>query len=253
MRAFLLVAFALFLLGSSCRSADGDEILVFAAASLTEVMDELRLEFTRSTGVEVNLNLGGSSALAQQIIRGAPADAFVSAGALPMDKLDEKGRIIPDTRVDLLTNELVVVGSSDEAAKSEISSVEDLAGADVRVAIADPDLAPAGRYTREALSSLGLWQRLKPQLVFSSNVRVALGYVETGNADLGIVYQTDMGIGRGLEVLVAIPRDSHSLILYPGAVLDRSDHVEAAREFLLFLKSEEAAETFRAHGFIPTQ
>ena len=227
--------------------------MVFAAASLTDVMDELGLEFARSAGVEVKLNLGGSTALAQQIIRGAPADAFISAGPLPMDKLDEKGRIIPDTRVDLLTNQLVVIGPPGKAGRSKVSSVEDLAVADLRVAIADPDLAPAGRYAREALSSLGLWQRLKPRLVFSANVRATLGYVETGNADVGIVYQTDTGISKGLEVLAAIPKESHSPILYPGAVVDRSDHVEAAREFLLFLKSEDAAETFRAHGFIPMQ
>ena len=227
--------------------------MVFAAASLTDVMDELGLEFARSAGVEVKLNLGGSAALAQQIIRGAPADAFISAGHLPMDKLEEKDRIIPDTRLDLLTNELVVIGPPGEAGKSKVSSVEDLAGAGLRVAMADPDLAPAGQYAREALSSLGLWQRLKPQLVFSASVRVALGYVETGNADVGIGYRTDAGISKGLEVLAAIPRESHSPILYPGAVVDRSDHVEAARAFLLFLKSEQAAETFRAHGFIPMQ
>ena len=129
--------------------------------------------------------------------------------------------------------------------------MEDLSNNDVRVAIADPDLAPAGRYAREALQNLGLWERLETRLVPSANVRVALGYVETGNVDVGLVYLTDTQIRDGLEVLARVPAEAYSPIVYPAGVLEGSLHVEAARKFLAFLGGVEAGETLREHGFIP--
>jgi molybdate transport system substrate-binding protein len=242
---------ALLIVATSCGSDEEDEIVVFAAASLTGVMERLGLYFAETEGIKVRFNHGGSTALAQQIIRGAPADAFVFAGPQPMVMLDERGLIVPDSTVEILENELVLIAKSPTVDKTEISSIEELADADFRVAIADPDLAPAGRYAREALQNLGLWRRLEDRLVFGFDVRVTLGYVETGNVDAAIVYRTDAQIVEGLEVLASIPKESHSPIVYPAGVVGRSSHIVAAQQFLLFLQGDRARETFQEYGFIP--
>ena len=251
MKGVLFLLLVLLIAATSCGSDEEDEIVVFTAASLTEVMEQLGLYFTESEGTRVRFNPGGSTSLAQQIIRGAPADAFVFAGPQPMAMLDERGLIAPDSTVDLLVNELVLVARSSAADETEFSSIEELGDAGLRVAIADPDLAPAGRYAREALQNLGLWQRLEHRLVFGLDVRVTLGYVETGNVDAAIVYRTDAQIVEGLEVVASIPEGSHSPIVYPAGVVVRSSHVEVAEEFLLFLQGDKARETFQEYGFIP--
>lgn len=247
----LFLCATLLLVVSSCGSDEREEILVFAAASLTDVLEELGREFTDNEGIKVSLNFGGSTELAQQIVRGAPADAFIAAGLRPMEMLEERGLLEADTRVDLLTNELVVVGRPDAAHDKGIDAVDDLPGADARVAIAVPELAPAGWYAREALQNLGLWRQLEPRLVFALNVRFALGYVESGNADAGIVYRTDTRVSKGLQVLASIPEESHSPIVYPADAIRSSNHLEAAQKFLVFLHGDDARRAFREHGFVP--
>ena len=251
MRGVLFLLLVLLMAVTSCGGDEEDEILVFTAASLTEVMEQLGLYFTEMEGIKVRFNPGGSTSLAQQIIRGAPADAFVFAGSQPMPMLDERGLIAPDSTVKLLVNELVLVARSSTADEIEVSSIEEMGDANLRLAIADPDLAPAGRYAREALQDLGLWQQLEHRLVFGLDVRVTLGYVETGNVDAAIVYRTDAQIVEGLEVLASIPEGSHSPIVYPAGVVVRSSNAEEAGEFLRFLQGDKARETFQEYGFIP--
>lgn len=251
MKGVLFLLLVLLMAATSCGSDEKDEIVVFTAASLTEVMERLGQDFTESEGIQVRFNPGGSTTLAQQIIRGAPADAFVFAGPQPMAMLDERGLIVPDSTLELLVNELVLVARPSTAGEIEVSSVEELGGAGLRVAIADPDLAPAGRYAREALQNLELWQQLEHRLVFGLDVRVTLGYVETGNVDAAIVYRTDAQIVEDLEVLASIPKDSHSPVVYPAGVVVRSSHVEEAGAFLRFLQGDKARETFQEYGFIP--
>ena len=236
---------------ASCGDGERDEILVFAAASLTDALTELGDRFALEEGTQVRLNLGGSASLAQQILRGAPADAFIAAGPWPMDTLGKRGVLVEGTRADLLTNRLVIAGTAAAAETLDISVPEDLAGADVRIAIADPDLAPAGRYARQALTDLGLWERLEPRLVFASNVRVALTYLETRNVDVSIVYLTDLRASESLTAIVTFPPETHSPIAYPAAALKRSPVPERAAEFISFLRSEAARQTFLDHGFLP--
>ena len=253
MRTLLIFSLTSLLLVSSCGGSEQEEILVFAATSLTDVMTPLGERFHEEEGIQVNFSYGGSTELARQIIRGASADAFISAGSQPMDTLEDGGLLEPDTRVDLLTNELVLAGRVGAADKMGIGSVEDLANSDARVAIASPDLAPAGKYAEEALRNLGLWRQLEPRLVFGLNVRFALGYVESGNVDVGIVYRTDTMVSEGLEIIASVPKDSHTPIVYPAGVVKRSSHVEAALRFLSYLQSSEARETFRRFGFSPDE
>ena len=250
----LLVAVLLLLfpiINASCGNDQQDEILVFTAASLTDVMEELGEQFTHDTDITLRMNLGGSVSLAQQIQRGAPADAFISAGPEPMGQLEADGRLSPGTRVDLLTNELVLVGQTSAAEVLNINSMEDLLNSDIRLTIADPNLAPAGRYSREALVNLGLWESIESRIVPGQNVRVALGYIETGNVDVGIIYRTDLLATDDVQILLEIPSESHSPVVYPAAAIRKSDREPAAEKFVEYLASSEAREVFRRHGFTP--
>ena len=244
--AFLLIAAAV-----ACASGEKESILVYTAASLSDVVEEIADGYTEETGTGVDLHLGGSTALARQIVREAPGDVFLSAGADPMDVLEESGLIDPASRRDILTNRLVLVGKPSVAEAIGITSIEDLRDAGgVRIAVADPDLAPAGQYAREALVSLGLWEMLEASILPSPHIRAALSYVETGNADVGIIYVTDLGAADEVQVLADIPSESHSPIIYPAAVLT-TGRQDASSSFVEYLAGDAARRIFRSHGFTP--
>ena len=242
--AVLLIAVAV-----ACASGEKESILVYTAASLADAVEEIADGYTEETGTGVELHLGGSTALARQIVRGAPGDVFLSAGAGPMDVLEGYALIDPASRRDILTNRLVLVGKPSVSEAMGITSIEDLREAGgVRIAIADPELAPAGQYAREALVSLGLWERLEASVLPSPHIRAALSYVETGNADVGIIYVTDLGAADEVQVLEEIPSENHSPIIYPAAVLI-SGKGGSASSFVEYLADDEASRIFRSHGF----
>ncbi len=223
------------------------EILVFAAASLTDVLEQVGEEFTEETGVKVAFHFGGSNALARQILRGGPADLFVSAGSQPMDVVEDRGFLREGTRLDLLSNELVLVGLS--KGSEEFESLEGLADGGFRVAVADPELAPAGYYASEALKNLELWDRLLPRLVFAADARTALSYVKSGNVDAGIVYGTDALATQGIRITASLPLESYPTITYPVGVIRTSSFVADAERFLKFLQTEKTRALFEHHGF----
>ena len=235
----------------ACAPGEKESILVYTAASLADVVEEIAEGYTEETGTGVEQHLGGSTALARQIVRGAPGDVFISAGAEPMDVLEESGLIEPASRRDILTNRLVLVGKPSVAEAMGITSIEDLRDAGgVRIAIADSELAPAGQYAREALMRLGLWERLEASILPSPHIRAALSYVETGNADVGIIYVTDLGAADEVQVLEEIPSENHSPIIYPAGVLT-SGKGGSASSFVEYLADDEAGRIFRRHGFTP--
>ena len=227
------------------------EVLVFSAASLQDVMSDIEDLYEAGGGPKVSFSFGGSQVLAQQIASGAPADVFISAGEAPMEFLNE--RALVGQPADVLSNSLVVAVRSGNT--PDLKSFADLAGPAVsRLAIADPNLAPAGRYAREALQGLGVWESLGDRLVFGSDVRATLAFVESGNADAAIVYRTDvLGRSRGLVALDIVPPESYGPISYPAAVVLESALQQDAGRFVELLLSDEAAALFRAHGFEPTQ
>ena len=225
----------------------GDSLLVFAASSLTDPLRQLAAIYEERTGVEVDISFGASGRLAQQISRGAPADVLISAGEQPIDRLVDEGLVDTSSRRALLTNRLVLVTKhGDDRA---ISSLEVLLDADGMLAIADPELAPAGGYAREALRHLGLWEALEPRLVYGGNVRTTLGYVESGNVAAALVYRTDATVSDRVSVAEILPADAHSLIVYPAVVVGTSDKREQAAGFIEFLGGEEASQVFRDMGF----
>ena len=228
--------------------SEPERLLVFAATSLINAIEEIRPAFQEKEGIELAVSYGGSQMLAQQIVQGAPADLFISAGEGPVELL--AGRDLTDGGArSLLSNDLVVVS---RMAGTPLESIEDLASGLVgRVAIADPDLAPAGAYARESLVNLGLWESLADKLVLSANVRVALAYVEAGNADAALVYRTDAMASKGLRVLDIVPADTYSTVVYPAVLIRGSGGRERAELFLDHLQTPSVREVFALYGFLP--
>ena len=235
--------------GCSSRSPTSGDLLVFAAASVARAMSDIGSAYERQHGYGVAFSFGASQSMAQQIARGAPADVFISAGRFPMDFLAARGGVV-GSEVDILANELVLVVRPG----MELDSLGDLVASRVElVAIASPDLAPAGRYAREALQRLGIWDALQDKLVVGADVRATLTYVETGNVDAALVYVTDARTASGVVVLDVVPPESYAPIVYPAAVVSTTNDRGRARSFLAFLKGDQASGIFRSHGFKPLE
>jgi molybdate transport system substrate-binding protein len=248
-RAALLLIGAL--LGLPCRAETPQrpELLVFAAASLTEVLGELARDFEASSGARVRLSFAASSLLARQIEAGGRADVFISADQDWMDYLAARGLIVDSTRRDLAGNSLVLIAPAQSNLRLELS--KGLALADAlrggRLSVADPDTVPAGRYAQAALASLGVWRQVEDRLARADNVRAALNFVARGETPLGIVYATDAWIAKGVRIVGTFPEASHPPIRYPAAATNSAGPVAPA--FLDFLASSEAAAVWKRHGF----
>jgi molybdate transport system substrate-binding protein len=244
-KALLIAALAL----AGARTLAAGEIFVFAAASLTDSLQEIAHQYEKSTGEKVVLNLGASNILARQIQEGTPADLFLSADEAKMDQL-EKGRLLlPGTRKSVLSNTLVIVVPSDSTLK--IASPQDLALSKVRaLALAEPQSVPAGIYAKQYLKSKKLWSAVIDRVIPTENVRGALAAVEAGNADAGIVYKTDAGISKKVRIAYEVSAAEGPKISYPFAVLTYAEHKEAARKLLAYLESPAALEVFRKYGFL---
>ena len=244
-RAIWTVLLAGALLG--CRpSGHEQEVLVFAAASLADALGEVEKRFEAGSEIRLSFSYGASQMLAQQIASGAPADVFISAGDHPVKFLTDRGKI--DTvGSDLLVNRLVVAARS--SPDFHLKSIGELNSRLVeRIAVADPELAPAGRYAREALTTLGLWDEIQPKLVFGADVRATLTYVEYGNADAALVYVTDARAARKVQLLDIVPPDSYSRVRYPVAIVSGSTRA-GVLDFVSFLEGQAARDIFRKHGF----
>ena len=227
-----------------------DDLTVFAAASLKNALDAVAAEWQSRTGGDTRISYAGSSALAKQIEEGAPADLFISADLDWMDYLSGKGLTKKSTELRLVGNRIVLVAPAYSTAEIAIAPAFDLAGllGDERLAMANVDAVPAGRYGKAALESLGVWDSVAPKVAQAENVRAALALVSTGEAPLGIVYQTDAAAEANVRILAAFPEESHPPIIYPAAVLADSDNPQA-EEFLAFMQTDRAKVLFEAQGF----
>jgi len=250
LRAFLpRCGVALVVIGAWLPALKAAEITVFAAASLSESLQEIGVDYQKATGNKVSFNFGASSFLARQIEEGAPADLFFSADEAKMDGLEKKGLIVKETRKSLLSNTLVIVVAKDRGVA--IESPADLATEKVkRVALAETKTVPAGIYAKEFLQKEKLWEPVQAKVVPTENVRGALAAVEAGNVDAGIVYKTDAAISRKVRIAYEVAAQRGPKISYPVAVLKDSSHATAAKEFLARLESPDATKVFRKFGFI---
>lgn len=227
-----------------------DTVTLFAAASLTTALAEIEVGFEAATGHDLVVSLAGSSALAQQIRQGAPADIFISASSDWMDVIAADGLIEPGGRVDLLGNSLVLIAHGRDAAPVALGPDGDLAarlGAG-RLAMALVDAVPAGIYGKAALVHLGLWDAVAAQVAQTDNVRTALALVALGEAPMGIVYATDANAAEDVTIIATFPPESHPPIVYPLAdLVGRDTPAEAA--FITYLGSDPARAAFARQGF----
>jgi molybdate transport system substrate-binding protein len=224
-------------------------ILISAAASLTDSLEEIKIEFEKANPlIKITYNFGASGSLQQQIEQGAPVDIFISAAARQMDALVEKGLIDESTLQNLLTNSLVLIIPSNSTLK--ITDFTSLTNSDVKkISVGEPRSVPVGQYTEEVFTNLGIMAQVKPKLVYANTVRNVLAAVETGNVDAGVVFTTDAQITDKVKVVVTADSNLHSPIVYPMAVLNNSKNPEAAKTFTQYLTSDSAKTIFKKYGF----
>lgn len=226
-----------------------EAILVSAAASLTDVLKETGELYNNRSANRVSFSFGSSSTLARQIDEGAPVDVFFSADLAKMEELKEKGRIESNSQVNLLSNTLVIVIWRDSSVL--VRGPRDLLKGEIkRIAIAEPSSVPAGIYARRYLEGEGIWDAVRRKIIPVLDVRAALAAVESGNADVGLVYRTDAAVSEKVKVAFEVPIEKSPKIVYPVAVVRESKKKAAAREFVEFLQTREAKEIFKRYGFL---
>lgn len=228
------------------KPAEPITLLVSAAASLTDAIADIdKLYSQEHANVSFTLNLASSGKLQQQIEQGAPADVFISASKGKMDALEEKDLIVKESRQNILKNRMVLIVAQDN---STIKGFNELNNARV-IAIGEPESVPAGKYAKEVLISMALWDKVQSKVVYAKDVRQVLAYVESGDAEAGIVYQTDANISDKVKVVALAEENTHSALVYPVALIKDSKNQEAAKDFIDFLSSDEARAVFEKYGF----
>ncbi len=250
-RTWLGLALASAVMPLSVARAQAGGLVIFAAASLKNALDEVATDWSKATSKPMpKISYAASGPLAKQIEQGAPADLFISADLDWMDYVDKKDLIKKDTRFNLLGNKLVLVAPADSKVSIDIKQGFDLAKAlnGGRLAMGDPASVPAGKYGQTALQKLGIWDSVKDKVANAESVRAALALVARGEAPLGIVYSTDATPDKTVKIVGTFPEDSHPPIIYPAAVTKESKSADAA-PFLDHLKSTTARTAFEKQGF----
>jgi len=253
MRAITRVRYAaliLLLALNPLSVAHAQDVVVFAAASLKNALDDAAHSFEQKGNAPVKISYAASSQLAKQIEAGAPADIFISADLAWMDYLQKRNLIQPTSRKNLLGNRLVLVAPAGSGMKVDVKPGFDLVGLlnGGRLAMADPDSVPAGKYGKAAVEKLGIWQSVAPHVAGAENVRAALLYVDRKETPLGIVYATDAASDPKVEIVGVFPEDTHPPIIYPAALTAASKNPAAAK-FLAFIESPAATPAFTKQGF----
>ena len=231
----------------ACHAPRRTTLTLSVAASLKNAILEAETAYRRDhANMDFRNDFGSSGTLALEIEEGAPVDAFLSAAPKPMDDLEAKGLVAPGTRRNLLRNSLVLIAPPD----SRLRDFQGLTDPSVRlIALGDPASVPAGQYGRQTLAALHLFDRLNKKVVMGGDVRQVLTYVETGNADAGIVYVTDAQSSSRVRIVAFAPDWSHDAIVYPAAVVKASQSGGATRDFIDYLGNPEAQAIFVKHGF----
>lgn len=231
-------------------AAQDQKLTVFAAASLKEALDEVNAAYKQAKGTEIVTSYAGSGALIKQIEQGAPAEVFISADLESMDYGSQKKAVQDNTRVNLLSNKLVLIAPADgKQGNVTISAGTDIAklAGDGRIATGDVKAVPVGRYAQAALEKLGQWKAVEPKLAQVENVRLAMSLVARGEAPLGIVYETDAKAEPKVKVIGAFPADSHPPIVYPAALTTAAK--AGAADYLAYLQTPAARAIFEKRGF----
>jgi molybdate transport system substrate-binding protein len=245
-----LLAGAALASGVGPAAAQSRDVLVFAAASLKNALDEIAGQWQSQTGRKVAISYAASNNLIKQIEQGAPADIFISADLDWMNYGQQKNLIRPETRANLLGNRIVLIAPKDSTARIKVEKGFDLMGAlkGGRLSMGNVDAVPAGKYGKAALEKLGVWDGVKDRIAQAENVRAALLLVSRSEAPLGIVYQTDAASEPDVRIVGTFPEDTHPPIIYPAALTRDSNNAIAA-EFLKYIRSAAAKPAFERQGF----
>ena len=239
---------------TTAASGEETEILVAAAASLKNAYEDKLIPMFEEAnpGVTVKGTYDSSGKLQTQIEEGLDADVFMSAAKKQMIALDEEGMIASDTITDLLENKIVLIVPTGNEKKLE--KFEDIEKAD-SIALGDPASVPAGQYSEEALTNLGIWDKIQDKVSFGTNVTEVLNQVAAASADAGIVYATDAAsMADQVEVVAEAPEGSLAKkVIYPVAVVKGTAHEEVAKEFVAFLQTDKAITVFEEYGFSSAQ
>ncbi len=248
--ALILASFVTACTASNVNQQDASKVslTISVASSVQDAMKAVQpLYQQENPNVEIIYNFGSSGSLQQQIEQGAPTDVFISAAPKQMNALQDKDLLLTETRKNLLENNVVLVTPKDS---QQTVTFDTLPTANLeRIALGDPDSVPAGQYGKEVLTSLKSYDKLTPKLVYGKDVRQVLFYVETGNVDAGIVYGTDAKISGKVTITATAPKETHSPIVYPVAVVKESKNTEEAKQFVDFLLEEKAQAIFADYGF----
>ena len=226
------------------------ELTVSVAASMQDAMKAVGNAYeTETKNRKITYNFASSGTLTQQIKQGAPVDIFISANEKFMNELEEKQFLIPETRKNLLKNDIVLI-TPKKGNSANISNFQQLTSPNIkRFSIGEPESVPAGRYAKQVLTSLKIYEQLKPKTVFAKDVRQVLAYVESGNVDAGIVYTTDAMLSKQVKIATNAPKNTHKPIVYPVAAVKRTRNPEASKEFMQFLFTSKATDIFKKYGF----
>ncbi len=247
----LVAAFLMLSMASAPAAARNTKLTVFAAASLKNALDEVNKAYMAANGGKtVVASYAGSNALAKQIEQGAPADIFISADLAWMDHLEGKKLLKDGTRSSLLGNRIVLIAPNDAPTAVKLEKGVDLAAVlgDGRLAMANTDSVPAGKYGKAAVENLGAWEGVKNKIAQAENVRAALLLVSRAEAPFGIVYKTDAASDPGVTIVDTFPADTHPPIVYPAAVIAATENTDA-ESYLKFLRTPEAVAAFEKLGF----
>jgi len=244
----LLLIFLWISLGSSLARADN--VLVFAAASLKNALEEIGTEFERTQPHIVQFNFAGSSQIARQVVAGAPADLLITANVLWMDEAASHQAIMTDSRFHLASNRLVIASVAREQFALTQESLQSTLGSG-HIAMALIDAVPAGMYGKAAFGDLGLWTDVQGQVVQTDHVRSALRLVSLGEVRWGIVYRSDVLADPTVFLAAEFPAHTHPPIVYPVALTGRKEPSKGAIAFHAYLKSERAQQILTKHGFQP--
>ncbi len=251
-RSLLVAALATMVAPTSALPARAQEpITVFAAASMTNALQEIGKAYTAKVGVPIRYSFASSSDLAKQVEAGAPANVFISADNRWMDYLESRTLILKDTRVAPIGNSLVLIVPASAPRQVVIGpalDIDALLGKDGKLVTGIPESVPVGVYAKAALTKLGLWDKVRPRLVGAESVRAALALVERGEAAAGIVYATDAAIAKNVVVAGTFPADSHEPVVYPFALVKGND-TPAAKAYFTFLQGPEAKAIYAKYGF----
>jgi molybdate transport system substrate-binding protein len=245
----LILSGGLTIVSSISAAAQSTTLLIAAATSLQNALEEVDRIFEKANaGVTVNYNFAASGPLQRQIEQGAPVDVFISAATLQMDKLQNTNQILNYTRHNLLTNNLALIVPNNSTLR--LTNFRDLTNSNIRrISVGEPRSVPAGRYAEEVFSKLGIIEQVRSKFVYGNSVRSVLGAVESGNVDAGVVYVTDAKMGDRVKQVATAPSKLHSPIVYPIAVIKASRNQQSARAYVQFLKSRQAQDIFKKHGF----